>query len=148
RTPPKLVAAHPLVPAPDATDIAITTWVTASFDEDLANVDANTFFLRDATGTRVAGDPAGAFSEGKQTAAVTLKPRAPLARSMRYTATLTNAITDHPDKPGDATNAIYPVEWSFTTVPRDHMPPAGELAAYGFREQTGFFGHNAPRWAS
>jgi hypothetical protein len=61
---------------------------------------------------------------------------------MRYTVTLTTGITD-PSK-----NAIFPVELSFTTIPRDPVVPKAELAVYRFREKPGFFGHNAPRWAS
>jgi hypothetical protein len=146
RNPPVLIAKtqQPLTPPPDTPNVAVDAVVIAKFTEDLANVTADTFFLRDGTGTRVAADRL--FSDAGKT--ITLKPHAPLARSMRYTATLTSGITDKPDSAGATTNAIFPVEWSFTTVPRPPVVPEPELAVYGFRETTAFFGHNAPRWAS
>ncbi len=53
---------------------------------------------------------------------------------MRYTATLTDGITDaHATTP----NPIVPLEWSFTTSPRARWPRTAELAVYGFREKTG-----------
>jgi hypothetical protein len=153
RTAPKLIDAppkekplepRPLEPVPDAEDVPVGAKVIARFTEDLDNVTADTFFLRDGTGTRVAADRV--YSDDGKT--ITLKPHAPLARSMRYTATLTNGITDKPAGPNDKKNAIFPVEWSFTTVKRDPVVPKASLEVYGFREKTAFFGHNAPRWAS
>ena len=121
--------------------VPVTTHITARFTEVLFGVSADTFFLRDGTGTRVAAD--WVASDGGKT--ITLTPRAPLAPSMHYTATLTEGITDGAaPKP----NPIFPVEWSFTTVPRAPVAPKAELAVYGFREKTGFFGNNAPRWES
>jgi Bacterial Ig-like domain len=122
----------------EATDVHVEATVSATYSLELVNVTADTFFLRDATGTRVAADRV-ASNQGQT---VTLKPRAPLARSMRYTATLTEGVTDKADAP------IFPVEWSFTTVPRVSVAPDKELVVYGFREKTGFFGNNAPRWES
>jgi hypothetical protein len=132
-------------PLPDEPKFSVHTQVTARFNEELhrKSVNADTFFLRDGTGTRVAADR-DFFDEGKT---ITLKPHRPLARSMRYTATLTNGITDSPST-GGTPNPIFPVEWSFTTVARDPVVPKGELAVYRFREKAAFFGHNAPRWAS
>jgi hypothetical protein len=146
RTRPKLIApdpAHPEIlprePVENATDVPVDAKVTVRFTEKLANVTADTFFLRDATGTRVAAD-----REPKEGPTVTLTPRAPLARSMHYTVTLTEGITDT----SQSKNAIFPLEWSFTTVARTPVAPEKELAVYGFREKTGFFGNNAPRWES
>jgi Bacterial Ig-like domain len=139
---PNLVSTDPPV-EPEATNRPPETVVTAKFDQALddVTVTADTFFLRDGTGTRVAA--ALVLSDGGRTA--TLKPHAPLSRSMRYTATLTNGITD---KGTAKKNPIAPVEWSFTTVLRAPVVPEPELAVYRFRETTAFFGHNAPRWAS
>lgn len=146
REPPVLIPEdqNPLTPPPDEPNVAVDAVVIARFTEDLANVTDDTFFLRDGTGARVAADRL--FSNADRT--ITLKPHAPLARSMRYTATLTSGITDKPDTAGAKTNAIFPVEWSFTTVSRAPVVPEPELAVYGFREKAAFFGHNASRWAS
>jgi Bacterial Ig-like domain/Baseplate J-like protein len=125
-------------PDRDAGEVAAKAVVTAEFSEPVQNATPESFFLRDATGTRVPVrvDPA---DQGKK---AVLSPLAPLALSTRYTATLTTGITDTDG------NAIPPEEWSFTTEPRKQYPPAGEVAAYAFRERAAFFGHNAPRWAS
>ena len=144
RTPPGLTSATPPPPNPDgtgiATDVSVVERVVVKFDDDLLNVNEKTFFLRDSTGTLVAADRIP--SDENQT--FTLKPHAPLARSMRYTVTLTSGITDSSNKK----NQIFPREWSFFTVKRPPAVPEPELAVYAFRETTAFFGHNAPRWAS
>jgi hypothetical protein len=123
-------------PKPDER-VNVDVSVTAQFSQDLKSVNVNhdTVFLRDGTGTRVAVDLKE--SHGRW---IVMKPRAPLARSMTYTATFTVGVTDVSDNP------IAPQEWSFTTVAREPVAPEKELVVYGFREKTGFFGNNAPRW--
>ena len=135
--PPHLVEGT-LKPQRGQPGVSVTTLVEASFSQELANVNNATVFLRDGTGTRVAVD-IKLSSDGKS---LVMKPRAPLARAMTYTATLTSGVTDA------SKNAIAPQEWSFTTVPRPPVAPDKELVVYGFREKTGFFGNNAPRWES
>jgi hypothetical protein len=134
--PPKLVARTPDPQPGERVNVDVV--VTATFSELVKEVTHKTVFLRDGTGTRVAVD----FVHSTDGKTHTMKPRAPLARSMTYTATFTVGVKDQNN------NSIAPQEWSFTTVARTSVAPEKELAVYGFREKAGFFGNNAPRWES
>jgi hypothetical protein len=134
---PTLVKRSPVV---DDENVPAKTVVTATFSEEMSEPPPDAFFLRDATGVRVPAE----LGLGSDPKIVTLTPKAPLALSTRYTATVTSEVTDD----SQAHNAVGPTEWSFTTAPRASHPPPSELVVYAFRERAAFFGHNAPRWAS
>ncbi|MCZ8131098.1 MAG: DUF4082 domain-containing protein [Steroidobacteraceae bacterium] len=101
-------------PAAGATGVSTTTTVTASFAEPLdpASVNANTFQLRTAGGTAVAGTVT--YVGGTSTAVFT--PAAALAANATYAATLKGGATD-PRIEDAAGNALAAdVTWSFTTA--------------------------------
>jgi hypothetical protein len=131
-------------PDPNATNVSVQTKVVVKFNEplDTKTVDGESVFLRDAAGLRVPSD-VKLSADGKT---VTLAPRAPLALSTTYTATLTDAIKDIKPAPGPFEIAV--LEWPFTTGLRKSDIPDFALKVYGFREQAAFFGHNAPKWST
>jgi hypothetical protein len=108
------------VPAPNATDVAIGTDVTATFSEDVTGVSGTTFTLEGPGPTAI---PA-AVSYNAGTRVATLNPNANLASGTTYTATLTSGITDTATVP----NALVQVQWTFTTAA---APPAGDIAFRG-----------------
>ena len=98
-------------PAPNATMVATSTTIVATFDEPVMGVTTTSFTVND--GAAVTGTLAS--SNGGRT--WTFTPSAPLANSATVTATLTTAITDL------AGNALAsPVMWTFTTVPDTTAP--------------------------
>jgi FtsP/CotA-like multicopper oxidase with cupredoxin domain len=105
------VTTQPLVtattPAPDATGVATSTTVTATFSEPVLGVSGTTVSLAQGATTvpaTVALDATGRI--------VTLTPTAALAPGTAYKATLTTGITSAAT--GGAVNAKT---WSFTTLP-------------------------------
>jgi hypothetical protein len=92
-------------PAPNATKIATTTTVTATFSEPV-QASSISFVLRTSGGSNVAGNVA--YDAPSRTA--TFTPSAQLAFGSGYTATVSGAK----DAAGNAMAA--PVTWSFTTV--------------------------------
>jgi hypothetical protein len=108
------------VPVPNATNVAVGTNVTATFDEDVTGVSGTTFTLVGPGNTPVAA----AVSYDAGTRVATLNPNANLADGTQYTATLTSGITDTATVP----NALVQVQWSFTTAA---APPAGNITFRG-----------------
>ena len=106
------------------------------------NVNDDTFFLRDSTGTRVASRPSR-----RRTAArpIVLTPHAPLARSMRYTATLTSGHHRHDPRHEPDLPAGVELHDGCRATPRH---PRRSSPSTGSGRRPAFFGHNAPRWAS
>ncbi|MFA6008003.1 MAG: Ig-like domain-containing protein [Candidatus Shapirobacteria bacterium] len=94
------------VPAANATDVAIASYITATFSEAMTTgtISGTSFFLAGPGSTAVAG----AVSYTGTTA--TLNPNVDLAYNTLYTATLTTAVTDLAGNPL-AANKI----WTFTT---------------------------------
>jgi hypothetical protein len=129
-------------PEPNATNVSTQARVEVTFDDPLDEntVDEESVFLRDAAGLRVPAD-VDLSPNGKT---VTLAPRAPLAMSTTYTATLTDAIRDTTTSKRE----IAVLEWPFVTGLRKPDVPDLALKVYGFREQAAFFGHNAPKWST
>jgi len=93
-------------PSADATDIAITTTVTATFSEamDDTTITDSSFTLEQGA-TAVAG--AVTYDTTSKTA--TFTPTASLAEGTTYTATLSVAMTD------SVGNALVSITWDFTT---------------------------------
>ena len=109
-TPPKVLST---VPDNNATGVAVTSAVSAVFDEgiDPATVDNTSFFVTDGVDNVV-----GTITVTDNTA--TFTPSAALAANTVYTATLTTAVTDLAGNP-----LVDNVVWSFTpAVP----PPPGD----------------------
>ncbi len=100
-------------PADSATNVAIGSNVTATFSEDVLNVDGTTFTLQGPGTTAVTA----VVTYDAPTRTATLNPSANLANNVLYTATLTSGITD------TSSNALVPVTWTFTTVAGDTTPP-------------------------
>jgi methionine-rich copper-binding protein CopC len=96
-------------PAPNATGIATTAPVTATFSEP---VQQNTI---EVSLTGPGGSADGAKTYDPDTRTVTFTPSAPLAVSTAYTATVSGAQDS-------AGNAMTPVSWPFTTT---STPPPG-----------------------
>ena len=94
-------------PEDNASDVAITTVVSATFSEamDEATITAGSFTLSDG------GPVAGTVSYDAGTLTATFTPDADLAHSTVYTATITTAVTD---AAGNALAADY--VWGFTTA--------------------------------
>jgi hypothetical protein len=111
-TPPVVTAKTPI---DGAANVAVTTDVTATFSEPVANVTPNTFRLTPAGGTQIGAS----VSYNAATRTATLHPNAALSYSTTYTAQLISAIAD------SAGNPLEAVSWSFTTAapPPDTTPP-------------------------
>jgi len=104
-------------PSDGATDVALTTVVTATFSEamDESTITTGSFTLL-AGATPVSGIVS--YASGTYTA--TFTPDANLAESTEYTASLSTAITDSAGNPLGATYS-----WSFTTgTGLDITPPS------------------------
>jgi hypothetical protein len=113
-TPPTVTNRTPPV---DATGVAVTSNVTATFSEAVTGVSGSTFTLTGPGGGGVAASVS--YSGGTLTA--TLDPNADLSPNTTYTAHLTSGITDL------AGNPLAPVDWSFTTA---DVPPPGTGIAF------------------
>jgi hypothetical protein len=95
-------------PAPGATGAALTTEVTATFDQalDAATVTPASFQLVPEGGSPVAAS----VSYDASTRTATLVPASPLAPSLRHDARLTTAV-----RTSDGVALAAPETWSFTT---------------------------------
>ena len=124
-------------PAVGATNVALGTSVTATFNEalDPATVNTSTFELRNPGGALVAAT----VSWNAATLTATLTPGAPLTASSTYTATLRGGATD-PRIKDPAGNALAAnVTWSFTTG-------AGACAANPITAENCLPGNPASEW--
>ena len=104
-TPPTVAST---VPTANATDVAITTTVTATFSEDMASatIDATSFLL---TTDGVAVN--GTVSYDVATKTATFTPSANLEAETTYMANITTAVTDLAGNP-----LAEDYVWSFTTA--------------------------------
>ncbi|MCF6508207.1 hypothetical protein E9549_12435 [Blastococcus sp. MG754426] len=104
--PPRAVT---LTPAPDSRDVGRLTNVAVAFDEPVTGLSASTFTLTASDGTAVAAG----VSYNRTTGVATLNPYPgttdPLAAGTRYTATVSEAVTDAAGNPPATTS------WSFVT---------------------------------
>lgn len=103
-----------MTPTNGATNIPVTSAVTARFDEPVIGVSTGTFTLEDGAATI-----GGFVSYNTGTRIATFTPNGQLPGSTLLTATLTTGITDGSSNP----IAGAPVTWTFTTAP-DTVPPA------------------------
>ena len=101
-TTPPTVSAR--TPAPNATGVALSTPVSATFSEAVQQATIS-FTLKDASTNTVLA----ALSYNNTTFAATLTPNAALAAATTYTATLSGAKDS-------AGNTMSTVSWSFTTA--------------------------------
>ena len=94
------------VPAANATDVAIASYVTATFSEEMTTgtISGTSFFVAGPGSTAVAG------SVSYTGTTATFNPDADFAYSTVYTATVTTAVTDLAGNPL-AANKV----WTFTT---------------------------------
>jgi hypothetical protein len=93
-------------PLNNATDVAVTTNLTATFNVSMTNVNSATFTLRSPSGA-----VAGTVTYNTATRTATFDPASDLANSTRYTATLSAELA--------ASNGLTLTQnyvWSFTTV--------------------------------
>ncbi len=112
-TPPTVSSRTPLAAA---TNVGVSTNVTATFSEPVTGVSGTSFTL-EGPGTTPVG--AVVTYDGPSRTA-TLNPSADLAANTTYTARLTGAISDTAATP----NALAPLSWTFTTAPAaDTTPP-------------------------
>ncbi|QEC50093.1 DUF4082 domain-containing protein [Baekduia soli] len=97
-------------PSPDATGVATTSAVTATFDSDLdaSTVNGTTFTLRTAAGSAVAATVA--YDAATRTAKLT--PSSPLGGNATYTATLKGGSAGIAGWGGTLASDVT---WSFTT---------------------------------
>ncbi|MCP3994521.1 MAG: hypothetical protein GY722_05575 [bacterium] len=107
-----------VAPADGATDVALDSVVTATFDEDMlaTTVNGASFTL---TGNTAAG---GVVTFDSQTNVASFTPDRALGRLTTYTATLT---TDIADLAGNALASDH--NWSFTTADASFSDPGGVL---------------------
>ncbi|TDC99450.1 hypothetical protein E1292_31835 [Nonomuraea deserti] len=122
-TPPTVSA---VTPAGQATDVPLTTPVTATFSE--AVTDAQ-FTLKSPAGVAVAGTTVMDATQR----VLTFTPAQPLAEATIYTGQMSGA------RDGAGNAMAGPYIWSFTT---GVAPPGGLVAAYGMDEGSG------PPWAT
>jgi hypothetical protein len=120
--PPPVVSTQ--VPAADATGIAASTPVQASFSRPLdpTTVTGSSFTLTGPGGAPVAAT----VSYDTTTQTASLAPSSPLSDSTTYTVRLTSAITAV-----DGVPLSGPVSWSFTTAAQSHPPPTVVSTAPG-----------------
>lgn len=105
-------------PVVNATDVAVTANVTATFSEAVQAVSSTTVTLKDAAGAAVSA----AVSYDSATRVATLNPNSDLGVGTTYTATLTGGTSAIRDL---ANNALVTRSWSFkTAAPADTTPPA------------------------
>ncbi|MDP8993230.1 MAG: putative baseplate assembly protein [Actinomycetota bacterium] len=128
-------------PPEDESSVAVSTEVAVRFRESMDGntVNADTFQLFDQAGALVDAEVEYDEPTGEPYRA-RLVPSRPLMASARYTAMVTSGIKDLQG------NQLAARVWSFTTALRAAAAPPAELAVFAFREETGFFGNNAPRW--
>lgn len=93
------------IPASGSTGAAVGTNVTATFNEDVTNVNQASFILQQGT-TQV--DASVSYDPASYTA--TLHPTTDLIPATTYTASLTGDIADR------ANNKLAPLSWTFTTA--------------------------------
>jgi hypothetical protein len=122
-------------PASGATGVDPGTAVSAVFTEpiDAASLNASTFLLRDGTGAAVAAD----VSYAAASRIATLRPRAPLARGITYSALLKGGAGGVRDF---AANPLAQDRlWTFTTAPAPggSSPGEGQVPAGGSGGSTG-----------
>jgi methionine-rich copper-binding protein CopC len=97
-------------PAVNATKVAVSANVTATFSEAVQGVDSTTFAVTDPNGAVV---PAVVSRDGTTNRWI-LNPNANLATDTRYTVTLTGGSTAIRDLAG---NALTSTSWQFLTGP-------------------------------
>jgi hypothetical protein len=104
------------VPADLATNVAISTVVTATFSEamDATTISGTTFTLKTTSGSVAV---AGSVSYDAGTRKATFTPTSPLANNTNYTATVTTGVKDAAGN-AMAANKV----WTFTTI-ADTTPP-------------------------
>ena len=100
-------------PAANATGVAVSTNILATFNEDVSGVSGTTFRLRNGATNIVA-----TVTYNATTHVATLNPLLNLAQGTTYTATLTGGATAIRDLAG---NPFASTTWSFTTL--DNTPP-------------------------
>ncbi|HKG52250.1 MAG TPA: Ig-like domain-containing protein [Actinomycetales bacterium] len=93
-------------PASDATGVATTAVVTATFSEPVTDVSATSFVLVDPAGSAVPA--AVTYSPATRTA--TLDPAEELAPGTTFTAEVSSGVTDASGNP------LTPATWTFTTA--------------------------------
>jgi methionine-rich copper-binding protein CopC len=98
-----------VLPAANATGVAVGANVTATFDEPVTGVNDATFFLRAAGGTT---NIAATVAYDATTRVATLNPTANLAAGTTYTASMSNGIQDL----ASPANSLTAMTWSFTTA--------------------------------
>jgi O-glycosyl hydrolase len=108
-TPQTALAVNSVTPASGSTGVAVTSPVTATFNEvmNATTFNSSTFTLKSAGGTAVTGNVS--YSAGSSTAVFT--PASPLAYNTVYTATITTGVEN---PAGTALGAND--TWSFTTA--------------------------------
>jgi len=107
-----------VTPAADATDVAVTTAITATFDRaiDESTLTTATFTLTGAGGLAVAGTVT--YDAGTMTA--TFTPTYPLTNWMTYAATITTGVSTSLSLPTASTKASLSTDytWQFTAMSR------------------------------
>jgi|tagenome__1003787_1003787.scaffolds.fasta_scaffold20985821_2 hypothetical protein len=96
-------------PAEGATNVAVSTNVTATFSEPVADADGNSFTLKR---TSDSAPVTAQFNYDPTTQIATLDPFADLDAGVQYTASLSGAIHDTSTN----ANALAPRSWTFTTA--------------------------------
>jgi hypothetical protein len=102
-------------PTPNATNVATTTAVTATFNEAMnpATISTSTFTLTGPNNTPISGSVTYTDTPS-HTATFALPPNSYLANSTTYTATIVGGTGGVKDTSGNAMAANY--TWSFTTA--------------------------------
>jgi hypothetical protein len=105
-------------PAADATDVGVTTAITATFDRaiDESTITDSTFTLTGAGGLTVTGTVT--YDAGTTTA--TFTPTYPLTNWITYTATITTGVDTSLSAPTALTKASLSTDytWQFTAISR------------------------------
>jgi hypothetical protein len=113
-------------PAANATGIAPTDNVTATFSEAVQGVSATTFTLKPSAPVTAAA-VAATFKYDSASRTATLDPSADLAANTQYTATLTGGATGIKSATG---TPLATATWNFTTAPGSAAPaPPADTAA-------------------
>jgi len=122
-TPPTVTATSP---ASGATNVPVTTSVTATFSEPMASgtITTSTFTLQDTT---AASSVAGTVAYDSGTNTATFTPSAALAAGDGFTATVKGGTGGVTDLAGNPLAADF--TWSFTSAAPDATAPTVQLTA-------------------
>ncbi len=117
------------VPASNATNVSVTTIISATFDKDMdsSTINTSTFTVKDSSNNSVSGT----VTYNSNTKTATFTPSTSLASGTTYTATISGSVKD---TDGNQMGSDY--SWSFTTETQIANPSVETLDATNITEDS------------